>query len=230
MSPSEEHQRSWSEPLVVAVLGVSLVAIALVWSTRRPAPPRAIPPMAVYTSPVADSVWHSLLQGGHATGGRHATDTLVVFSDYECPICAAVAPLLDSLLLMRAHVAVLHRHFPLPSHPHAFDEALVVECAARLGRLVEGQDAMYAKSGTPVDPAEVARELGLAPTRFEECWQGADARSAVESDFALAMALDLPGTPSVFFAGRRWSHFPDPEQLLRLTEQTAEGGRALPAR
>lgn len=89
---------------------------------------------------------------------------------------------------------------------------------------------MYAKSGTPVDPAEVARELGIAPTRFEECWHGADARVAVERDFTLAMALDLPGTPAVFFAGRRWSHFPDREQLLRLTERADEEGRAHPAR
>lgn len=77
---------------------------------------------------------------------------------------------------------------------------------------------MYARSGTAVDPTEVAGQLGIAWASFDECWQGADARSAVEGDLALAMDLALPGTPSVFFSGQRWSHFPDLEQLLQLTE------------
>jgi protein-disulfide isomerase len=215
MTHSAGH-RDRLERLAVLLLGVSLVVIGSVWLARRPVPPRVIPPMAVYTSAVPDSVWEALLQGGHTAGDQAATDTLVVFSDYECPICAAVAPLLDSLLLLRPHVAVLHRHFPLPNHPHAFEEALAVECAGRLGRLAEGQKVMYDRGGTTVDPTDVAWQLGVAPVSFGECWRGADARSAVDDDLALARALELPGTPSVFFSRQRWSHFPDHDQLLQL--------------
>ncbi len=218
MTHSTRSHRNWTERLTTVLLGVSLVAVVAVWVARRPVRPRVIPPMAVYSSAVSDSVWDALVQGGHTTGDRDASDTLVVFSDYECPICRAVAPRLDSLLLLRPHLAVLHRHFPLPTHPHAFEEALAVECAGRLGKLAEGQKAMYARGGTAVDPTDVARQLGIAWASFDECWQGADARSAVEADFALAIDLALPGTPSVFFSGQRWSHFPDLQQLLQLTE------------
>ena len=225
MSVARSSRRSlWIQRVVTLVLSASLLGLLYGYLVDRTAQvaPRSPGPIPVYSAALPDSTWERLLGRGHLIGRPDARDTLVVFSDYECPICAATAPLLDSLLVHRPYVAVLHRHFPLSSHPYALDEAVAVECAARLGRLAAGQALLYSQRGTPVDPERVAVRLGLDPSRFAECWYGEEARAAVEDDLALARSLDLPGTPGVFYAGRSWSHFPHAEELFRLIGPSSE--------
>jgi len=210
--------RPWPERAIALLLVVSLGVMTRVASDRRPVPhPPPLPlPMRVHTVPLPDSVWQVLLRDGHSTGRPDAGDTLVVFCDYECPACGSMMPLLDSLLAGQHPVVVLHRHFPLPNHRYAFEKAVAVECVARVGRMAEGQAMMYEQGGVPVEPVHLATRLGIDPEMMDDCWQRGEARLAVERDLALALALELRGTPSVFFAGSQWSHFPDLAQLLEL--------------
>lgn len=217
MTKNEATERgSRIDRFLTVFLSASLVVTAWLISGRRVAP-RVPTPMAVSSVPVPDSVWEALVSKGHTTGPADASDTLVVFSDYECPFCAAMAPELDSLLVLRPNIAVLYRYFPLSVHPYALDEAVTVECAARFGKLREAQALMYSRGGEPVDPARVAGRLGITADGFESCWSGRDARQVVESDRTTALKLAIPGTPAVFFSDARWSHFPfDLDQLLKL--------------
>lgn len=208
----------WLERLVSLLLAASFVGVLVVMAFGRRVTRRSPAPLPVYSSPVTDSVWEVLVSRGNMNGlpGTDAKDTLVVFSDYECPPCAAAALSLDSLRIERPHIAVLSRHLPLSTHPYAFAEAVAVECGARLGKFAEAETAMYNRGGSPLDPAEVAHQLGIDSDAFQACWHGTDAREAVRTDRTLARDLGLSRTPSAFFSGVQWSHLPDLDHLLGL--------------
>jgi protein-disulfide isomerase len=189
-------------------------------ASRRLAQARSPEPIAVHVEVVPDSVWKAVVSRGAAMGLPSASDTLVLFSDYDCPACSRASAVLDSLVVLRPNVRVLHRHFPLRKSAWGVEEAVAVECASRLGKAREGRRAMYALRGSAIDPEAVAGTVGIEARDFVGCWYGDSARAAVDTDLAFARSIGLDRTPSVFFAGSRWSHVPDLPELLRLTSES----------
>jgi predicted DsbA family dithiol-disulfide isomerase len=93
-------------------------------SDAEPAPPLELSPTSTYRV--------GLGLPGHRIGPDDAAVTIVVWSDFLCPYCAAEAPVLDRL--RREHpqdVRVIYRHYPLPMHPGA---DLAAEAAVEAGR------------------------------------------------------------------------------------------------
>ncbi len=146
------------------------------------------------------------LDGAPARGAAAPLVTVVVFSDLECPHCREAAPALDHLV--RSHpdsVRLVFRHLPLPFHEHAQLAAEATEEARAQGgdeafwryhdRVVTGRLA-------PSDLLRYAEELGLDGERFALALRGRVHRDRVERDLALADALGVDGTPTLFVNGR----------------------------
>ncbi len=72
---------------------------------------------------------------GHLLGEPEAPVTVVEYGDYECPYCAAAAPVLHELVQgSQGQVRLVFRTFPLfDVHPHALTAALAAEAHAPLG-------------------------------------------------------------------------------------------------
>src|SRR5690348_6086808 len=71
----------------------------------------------------------------HVLGNPEAPVTVVEYGDYECPYCAAAAPVLRALIESSdGQVRLVFRNFPLfEVHPHALVAALAAESTAEAG-------------------------------------------------------------------------------------------------
>jgi protein-disulfide isomerase len=140
----------------------------------------------------------------HVSGPEDAF-AVIVYGDFECPYCAALARKLD---LVRLRIAF--RHFPVrSSHPRAWAAAAAAEAAARQGCFWEMHDLLFADQGRLEDPHLWARAgtLGLDLERFESDRRGADVEARIRRDFESGVRGGIVTTPTliardVIHAGR----------------------------
>jgi protein-disulfide isomerase len=148
-----------------------------------------------------------------ATSGSGPVE-VTVFSDFQCPACAAAGGLLHQLVA-DGNVTLHFRHFPLTQiHPNAVPAAQATEAARLQGRFWELHDRLFvtqsAWSGLPTTDAtaffeRLAAEVGVDGARFTVDRQSAAVTAIIEQDLAEARRLALPGTPSIFINGDRYN-------------------------
>lgn len=147
-------------------------------------------------------------QTGPSQGPSEAGVTIVEFSDFECPFCRRLQPILRRVLeRWPREVRVAYKHFPLERHRHAFGASKAAVCAEKQGRFWEFHDALY---GDGQDLSlqgvlSVAEALGLELGPFEACLHDEGTGAAVRADRSLAVRAGVRGTPTLFVNGRRLS-------------------------
>ena len=144
------------------------------------------------------------ITGAPVRGKADAPVTLVVFSDFECPWCAKLEPLLAQLLAANADtVRVVFKHLPLPMHTQAEPAALAAIAAQRQGKFWEMHDALFAvQQWTPAAVTETATRIKLDMNRFQADLNSQETRMQLAKDKADAQAAEVAATPSVFVNGR----------------------------
>lgn len=136
---------------------------------------------------------------------ENAKVVLVEYSDFECPFCERHHPSMQQAVEdFGDDVAWVMRHFPLSFHPQAEPAALASECAADQGAFWEFGDTLFANQGLLSDDyyVEVAGDLGLNVSQFEDCYESAEFKSAVSEDYASGAAAGVQGTPATFVNGQ----------------------------
>jgi protein-disulfide isomerase len=149
-----------------------------------------------------------LAEDDHVLGDPAAPVTVLEYGDYECPYCAAAAPVLRrSVEESDGGVRLVFRNFPVADrHPYALTAALAAEAAGRQGAFWPMHELLFARQDRLDDGSlrAYAEELGLDPERVvgEAAQPFGD---KVEADFAAGLAAGVAGTPTVFVDGRQFS-------------------------
>ena len=144
----------------------------------------------------------------HVLGDRDAPVTLLEYGDYECPYCAAAAPVLRHVVEdSDGQVRLVFRNFPIADrHAYALTAALAAEAAGAQGAFWEMHELLFARQERLDDAAlrAYAEELGLDGSRVvgEAAQVFGD---KVEKDFAAGLEAGVGGTPTVFIDGRLYS-------------------------
>ena len=147
--------------------------------TARPSPTRP-PGCTVVTQKTPNPTVESLLPAptaqDHARGPKDAMVTIIEYSDFMCPSCASLVPILTQLeKKYPADLRVIFRHFPLSNHDKAQLAARASEAAALQDKFWEMHDLLFEQSQKWVDlkPEEFqtwvvdqAAGLGLDKERF----------------------------------------------------------------
>ena len=139
-------------------------------------------------------------------GNAQATVTIVAFTDYQCPSCAAIHPLLERLVKESGEkVRLVARDFPLSQHADAFKAADAAEAAREQGKYWEYVDILLQnQSSLSVEKLKsFATQLGLDRARFDAALDSRKFADLVQSDVDDGVRLGLKGTPSLFINGRR---------------------------
>ncbi|MDP2105611.1 MAG: thioredoxin domain-containing protein, partial [Desulfobulbaceae bacterium] len=77
-----------------------------------------------------DFVQHIETAGAPFKGAENAPVVVAVFTDFQCPYCAKISPLMDQVLaLYPKDVKVAHKNFPLQSHQFAIPAAIAAFAA-----------------------------------------------------------------------------------------------------
>jgi protein-disulfide isomerase len=160
-------------------------------------------------------------------GPANAPVTVVEFSDFECPACKRMAPVLEKLLKESGGKAkIYYKHYPLRSHPHAQGAAQAAEAAKRQGKFWKMHDRLFANQ-TSLSPPELvqhAAEIGLDVERFKRDLDSDAVKAIVAKDRAEGDKLNLRGTPTLYVNGRVYLGPLDLEELKAYVEEEAVGG------
>ncbi len=149
-------------------------------------------------------------QGDWVKGKQSAPVTVIEYSDFQCPACAAYYPLLKDLAAAYPEdVRVVYRHFPLLSiHANARLAAEAAEAAGEQGKFWEMHDLLFDRQSEWSEQRNAsasfiayAKQLGLDEKRFESDMKSDRVRSRVSDSLAGADQLGLRGTPSFFLNG-----------------------------
>lgn len=154
--------------------------------------------------------WEPLREQVEASGPQRgpadARITIVEFSDFQCPYCGRLAPILRQLQETHpSEVRLVFRNLPLRTmHPNAATAAQAGVCANAQGKFWEMHDTMYANQNLLGEAAlkEAALRLGLDAKAFNDCMESAQGAAAIAADEAAAERLGLSGTPNSFVNGR----------------------------
>jgi protein-disulfide isomerase len=139
---------------------------------------------------------------------------VVEFADFQCPGCAALAPIIADLASSN-EMTLVYRYFPLDSiHPNADRSARAAAAADQQGSfwamsamLYARQDAWKDLSGADADALflAMAGEVGLDTAEWQLAYESAEAAAAVDLDRQAAIAMGLNSTPTLFIAGKPYA-------------------------
>jgi protein-disulfide isomerase len=153
------------------------------------------------------------ISGSPAKGAAKPVVTLVEWADFECPSCAAAAPLLKQLVeRYPEQVRLVFKHYPLSAHVHAENAARAAVAAHQQGKFWPLQQALFESQKSGLDEPSIlklAREAGLDMKGFEADIASESTADSVARDRKQADALGLEGTPMIYINGRHFTldHF-----------------------
>lgn len=184
-----DEEMKKAEALVKAGVPAAQVYDKIMLSARSPSEP---PRKHVDVDPKAP-----------ARGAAQPKVTVQVFTDFECPPCAAMGPVVDDLL--RTHgtkVRVVYRSRPLANHAHARLAAeTALEAFAQKGQpgydkiaslLSQGQGALERS-----DLESYGKTAGLDPAKLGASLDAHKHAAAVDADVAAAEAAGIHVVPAM---------------------------------
>jgi len=164
----------------------------------------------------------------HVRGDSLATVTVLEYGDYECPYCAAAAPVLRDLVEQsEGRVRLVFRNFPLfEVHPHALVAALAAESTTASGHFWEMHYLLFGQQAslTEFDLRKYALYVGSDPDLATgEAAQRYAAK--VQADYAAGIECGVAGTPTVFINGEPYLGRVELGALQRATGTSSAHGR-----
>lgn len=161
-------------------------------------------------------------------GPENAVVTIVEYSDFQCPACAAFSPIAKQLFAdpdVGARMRLVYRYFPLSNiHANAQLSAYAAQAAAIQGKFWEMHDILFKNqakwSGQSSADAgntfrEYAKTIGADMERFDADFESSAVKERVQADFDGGKLSGVNSTPSFFING---TLIPHPKSYAELKQ------------
>lgn len=168
--------------------------------TRQPTPDATL--QSVLPSP-SERDW--------VKGPAEAYVTIIEYSDFQCPGCAGIAPVLAQLQKQYPQdIRIVYRHFPLNIHDKALLATQAAEAAGLQHKFWEMHDLLFARRAewTGLEPAEFeqwlagrAGELELDVEKFQQDLTSDALVKLAQDAYDRNAAVGMPGTPFLVING-----------------------------
>jgi protein-disulfide isomerase len=139
-----------------------------------------------------------------ARGSASAPVTIVEFTDFQCPSCAAMHPILeDALKTYASKVRLVVRDFPLRGHANAFKAAEAANAAHAQGKFFEYTALLFKRQNALDVPSlkKYASELGLDRARFDSELDRGIYSAEIRKDMNDGEVYGVGSTPTIFING-----------------------------
>jgi protein-disulfide isomerase len=137
-------------------------------------------------------------------GDANAPVTIVEFTDFQCPACAAMHPVLEEVLKSYGNkVRFVVRDFPLNQHEWARKAAEAADAANAQGKFFEYISVLFKNQKALDVPSlkKYASELGLDRARFDAALDRGVYAEEVLKDVKDGEMYGVSGTPTLFVNG-----------------------------
>jgi len=138
-------------------------------------------------------------------GDANAAVTIVEFTDFQCPSCAAMSPVLDEVLKTYGNkVRLVVRDFPLAMHANARKAAEAANAANAQGKFFEYAALLFKRQDALDVPSlkKYASELGLDRARFDAALDSGKYAAEIKHDMDDGQIYGVGSTPTIFVNGR----------------------------
>jgi len=156
---------------------------------------------------VAVSHVHDLPVSGSPTkGAEDAPVTITVFSDFQCPYCSRIEPLLDQIQAAYPNqVQIVFKQFPLNMHKFARQAALASLAARNQGKFWELHEKLFANYNKLNNEKirELAESIGLDMAQYDKDITNPALQQEINADMMLGKKAGVRGTPSIFINGKQ---------------------------
>ena len=137
-------------------------------------------------------------------GDVNAPVTIVEFTDFQCPACAAMHPVLDEVLKSYGNkVRFVVRDFPLTQHEYARKAAEAANAANAQGKFFEYMALLFKNQKALDVPSlkKYASEIGLDRARFDAALDRGVYAAEVKKDIEDGEMYGIGSTPTIFING-----------------------------
>src|ERR1043166_7014431 len=159
-------------------------------------------------------------------GDASAPVTIVEFTDFQCPSCAAMQPILeDALKTYGNKVRLVVRDFPLNMHANARKAAEAANAARAQGKFFEYTALLFKRQNALDVPSlkKYATELGLDRARFDADLDSGKFFNEVKHDIDDGEMYGVDSTPAIFVNGVALREMSS-EALKALIDRGLTGG------
>lgn len=138
-------------------------------------------------------------------GPADAPVTLTLFTDFECPYCSKMPPLIEQVMKNNPkNLKVVFKNNPLNFHKMARPAAYAALAAQEQGKFWEFHDQLFTtKKLSPESIEKIAVDLKLDMDKFKADMKSPEIIAKVEKDLKDGKQAGVTGTPTVFINGRR---------------------------
>ncbi len=214
--------------VAVAVIGI----VALAYLSTRPKTGRTV---------AFDSSLPKVESQGYVMGSPTAPVEVTEFGDFECPQCGRFATLTEpdvrTRLVNTGTIRYRYIDFPLDMHRNTWNASIAAACADEQGRFWEMHDAIFAAQDqwngeATGNPDKVLKQIGEPlvgdKAKFDQCIDDQRTKPKVQAHYQLAIARQLPGTPSFIIGDQQISEFLTYDDFKKLVDQQLAKIKAVP--
>ena len=178
----------------------------------RPAPPGAREEILFLISSKKKSVQITVLEfvqdinvaGAPFKGAADAPVNIVIFTDFQCPYCAKIVPVLNEALEKnKGKAKLVFKNFPLSMHQFARKAATAALAAGRQGKFWEYHDRLFQNYNRLNDQVlqEQVQQLGLDLQKFEKDMNDPQITQVINQDLQDGAKAGVRGTPTIYVNG-----------------------------
>ena len=139
-----------------------------------------------------------------ASGPADAPVTIVLFSDFQCPYCQQLEPILAAAQdRFRGQLRLVWKDFPLPIHQDARSAAKAARCAYEQDAFWQYRDLLFKHQSDLGEQnlRRLASSLGLDGPAFGDCLSSNRFDTVIDGTMAEGRKLGVNSTPTMFING-----------------------------
>ncbi len=158
-----------------------------------------------FTSVALDYIRDIDTTGSPSKGRDDAPVTIVLFTDFECPYCKKLEPMLDEVVAKnKKDVRYVFKNMPLSFHQMAGPAHQAAAAADEQGRFWDFHDRLFALKELNIQAImDIAKDLGLDMDKFTEDMNSPAIYQKIAKDLNDADNAMVTGTPTLFVNGRK---------------------------
>ncbi len=140
-------------------------------------------------------------------GAKDPKITLIEFSDFECPYCAAARPILEEFAKSRPQVRLCWMAYPLPMHPNAVYAGQATLFARDAGKFWQMHDALFDNQLSISEDfiRQLLGKQGLDVKAFDKARAAKKYLDELEASKEAGKQAGVDSTPSIYVNGRKYT-------------------------